>query len=112
MFGRLHVLPVVTAFLAAFPEVSIELMLTDRVAHLLDDHVDVALRIGDLPDSGLIATRLGAVRQVTCASPVYLASRVMPGCSAGSRRPRRNLVRERVISHHLALRIGGGTNSP
>jgi DNA-binding transcriptional LysR family regulator len=79
MFGRLHVLPVVTAFLAAFPEVSIELMLTDRVAHLLDDHVDVALRIGDLPDSGLIATRLGAVRRVTCASPVYLASRVVPG---------------------------------
>lgn len=79
MFGRLHVLPVVIAFLAAFPDVSVELMLTDRVAHLLDDHVDVALRIGDLPDSGLIATRLGAVRRVTCASPAYLASRAMPG---------------------------------
>ena len=78
MFGRLHVLPVVTAFLAAFPQVSIELMLTDRVAHFLDDHVDVALRIGDLPDSGLIATRLGAVRRVTCASPAYLASRAAP----------------------------------
>ena len=78
MFGRLHVLPVVTAFLAAFREVSVELMLTDRVAHFLDDHVDVALRIGDLPDSGLIATRLGAVRRVTCASPAYLASRSGP----------------------------------
>ena len=78
MFGRLHVLPVVTAFLAAFPHVSIELMLTDRVTHFLDDHVDVALRIGDLPDSGLIATRLGAVRRVTCASPAYLASRAAP----------------------------------
>ena len=78
MFGRLHVLPVVTAFLAAFPLVSIELALTDRVAHFLDDHVDVALRIGDLPDSGLIATRLGAVRRVTCASPAYLASRAAP----------------------------------
>ena len=78
MFGRLHVLPVVTAFLAAFPEVSVELMLTDRVAHFLEDHVDIALRIGDLPDSGLIATRLGAVRRVTCASAVYLASRAAP----------------------------------
>ena len=78
MFGRLHVLPVVTAFLTAFPEVSVELMLTDRVTHFLDDQVDVALRIGDLPDSSLIATRLGAVRRVTCASPLYLASRAAP----------------------------------
>ncbi len=78
MFGRLHILPVVTAFLAAFPQVSVELMLTDRVTHFLDDHVDVALRIGELPDSGLIATRLGAMRRVTCASPAYLASRAVP----------------------------------
>jgi DNA-binding transcriptional LysR family regulator len=78
MFGRLHVLPVVTTFLTAFPEVSVELMLTDRVTHFLDDQVDVALRIGDLPDSSLIAARLGAVRRVTCASPVYLASRAAP----------------------------------
>ena len=78
MFGRLHVLPVITAFLGAFPEVSVELMLTDRVTHFLDDQVDVALRIGHLPDSRLIATRLGAVRRVTCASPAYLASRAAP----------------------------------
>ena len=78
MFGRLHVLPVVTAFLAAFRAVSVALMLTDRVTHFLDDQVDVALRIGDLPDSGLIATRLGAVRRVTCASPAYLAPRAVP----------------------------------
>ena len=78
MFGRLHVLPVVTTFLTAFPEVSVELMLTDRVTHFLDDQVDVAVRIGDLPDSSLIATRLGAVRRVTCASPAYLAPRAAP----------------------------------
>jgi DNA-binding transcriptional LysR family regulator len=78
MFGRLHVLPVVTTFLTALPEVSVELMLTDRVTHFLDDLVDVALRIGDLPDSSLIATRLGAVRRVTCASPAYLAPRAAP----------------------------------
>jgi DNA-binding transcriptional LysR family regulator len=65
MFGRLHLLPVVLMFLSAFPEVSVELMLTDRVTHFLDDQVDVALRIGDLPNSSLIATCLGTVRRVT-----------------------------------------------
>ncbi len=78
MFGRLHVLPVVIAFLKACPEVSVDLMLTDRVTHFLDDQVDVALRIANLPDSSLIATRLGTVRRVTCASPAYLASRAAP----------------------------------
>lgn len=78
MFGRLHLLPVVLTFLFAFPEVSVELMLTDRVTHFLDDQVDVALRIGDLPDSSLIATGLGTVRRVTCASPAYFASRPPP----------------------------------
>ncbi|HEX2940885.1 MAG TPA: LysR family transcriptional regulator [Rhodopila sp.] len=79
MFGRLHVLPVVTRFLEAFPEVSVSLVMTDRVAHFLDDQVDVALRIGALPDSGLIATRVGAVRHVVCASPGYLAAHGAPG---------------------------------
>ncbi|WP_256367218.1 LysR family transcriptional regulator [Acidisoma sp. L85] len=78
MFGRLHLLPVVMTFLSAFPEVSIELMLTDRITHFLDDQVDVALRIGDLPDSSLIATRLGTIRRVTCASPAYLVARTPP----------------------------------
>jgi DNA-binding transcriptional LysR family regulator len=89
MFGRLHVLPVVTNFLTAFPEVSVELMLTDRVTHFLDDQVDVALRIGNLPDSSLIATRLGAVRRVTSASPAYLASRAPPA------------VPQELADHHI-----------
>ncbi len=78
MFGRLHVMPVVIDYLSAFPEVSVELMLTDRVTHFLDEQIDVALRIGDLPDSSLIATQLGNVRRVTCASPAYLASHTVP----------------------------------
>jgi DNA-binding transcriptional LysR family regulator len=78
MFGRLHVLPVITRFLDAYPEVAAGLILTDRVAHFLDDQVDVALRIGALPDSSLIAVRLGTVRQVVCASPDYLAARGAP----------------------------------
>jgi len=78
MFGRIHVLPVVTNFLAAYPDVSVGLVLTDRVTHFLDDQVDVALRIGLLPDSSLIATRLGSVRHVICASPDYLATNGIP----------------------------------
>jgi DNA-binding transcriptional LysR family regulator len=78
MFGRLHVLPVVTRFLAAYPDVAVGLALTDRVAHLLDDQIDVAIRIGALPDSSLISTRLGSVRRVVCASPEYLAANGAP----------------------------------
>lgn len=78
MFGRMHVLPVVTSFLAAYPDVSVGLVLTDKVTHFLDDQIDVALRIGDLPDSELVAVRLGAVRRVICASPSYLSTRGTP----------------------------------
>jgi len=78
MFGRLHVLPVVSSFLAAYPDVSVGLELTDRVTHFLDDQVDVALRVGNLPDSSLIAVGLGAIRRVVCASPTYLSTRGIP----------------------------------
>lgn len=78
MFGRLHVLPVIAQFLSAFPEVSIELVLTDRVTHFMDDQVDVALRVGLLPDSNLIATRLGTIRRIVCASPAYLSTNGTP----------------------------------
>jgi DNA-binding transcriptional LysR family regulator len=78
MFGRLNVLPVVTRFLEAFPDVSVGLVMTDRVTHFLEDQVDVALRIGPLADSSLIATRLGTVRHVVCASPDYLATHGAP----------------------------------
>ena len=78
VFGRLHVLPAVTRFLNAYPKVAVGLVLTDRVTHFPDDQVDVALRIGALPDSSLIATRLGTVRHVVCASPHYLATNGIP----------------------------------
>lgn len=78
VFGRLHVLPVVTAFLRSYPDVDVRLMLADRLLHLQDDHVDLAVRIGAMPDSSLMAVRLGAVRQVVCASPDYLAAHGAP----------------------------------
>lgn len=78
VFGRLHVLPVVTAFLAANPLIDVRLSLNDRFLHLLDDHVDATVRIGDLPDSALVARGLGTIRRVVCASPDYLAAQGRP----------------------------------
>jgi len=78
MFGRLHVEPVVLAFLKAYPDIDARLVLADHVVNLVEDQVDVAIRIGALPDSAMVATRLGAVRWVTCASPDYLAARGTP----------------------------------
>jgi len=77
-FGRLHVVPVVAEFLAHYPEIGVNLMLTDRVVHLMDEHADAAIRIGDLPDSTLMATGVGTVRRVVCASPAYLAVHGVP----------------------------------
>ena len=78
VFGRLHVLPAVTAFLAAFPDIDVQLVLADRNADLIGDRIDVAVRIGSLHDSSMMALRVGAVRQVVCASPDFLRSRGMP----------------------------------
>jgi DNA-binding transcriptional LysR family regulator len=72
MFGRLHVLPVVAEFLAAFPEIRVRLHLGDRNVDLIDDHVDMAVRIGRLPDSSMVATPIGDMRTVTCANRVIL----------------------------------------
>jgi DNA-binding transcriptional LysR family regulator len=78
VFGRLHVLPITTKFLRTFPRVTIRLLLLDRVVELLEEGLDVAVRIGALPDSSLIATQVGTIRHVTCASPAYLAERGVP----------------------------------
>ena len=78
VFGRLHLLPVVTAFLGVHPDINVRLTLADRVFDLVDEHVDVALRIGDLPDSTLRAVRVGDVRPLTCASPDYIDQRGAP----------------------------------
>jgi DNA-binding transcriptional LysR family regulator len=71
-FGRLHLQPVALEFLAAYPDINLRLVLVDRVVDLVEDHVDVALRIADLADSSLVARPLGHVRMVVTASPAYL----------------------------------------
>jgi DNA-binding transcriptional LysR family regulator len=78
LFGRLHVLPIVVEFLAKFPRVAARMLLVDRVVDLIEEGLDVSVRIGALPDSSLLATRVGAISQVACASPAYLAERGVP----------------------------------
>ncbi len=77
-FGRLHLLPVITEFLTQWPEIDVRLVLADRNLHLIDDHVDIAVRIGALADSALVSTRVGAVRRVVCGSPAYFAAHGAP----------------------------------
>lgn len=77
-FGRLHLQPILVEFLAKFPEVDVQLSLQDRPVNLLEENVDVAIRIGALADSSLIAVRVGEIHRVVCASPAYLRSRGTP----------------------------------
>jgi DNA-binding transcriptional LysR family regulator len=77
-FGRLHVSSVVTAYLKRHREVSAELRLEDRVINLVEEGVDLAVRIGQLPDSSLVARHVGDMRRIMVASPGYLKSRGEP----------------------------------
>jgi DNA-binding transcriptional LysR family regulator len=78
VFGRYHLLPIVTEFLKVYPEIDLRLMLVDHVVNLIDYRVDLAVRIGVLPDSNLLTTRVGYIRKVTCASPDYLSQKGTP----------------------------------
>lgn len=78
VFGRLHVVPVIVDFLKAYPDVSVNLTLNDRIVSFDEDHVDIAVRIGALPHSSLVAIRLGEVSRIVCASPDYLEQKVIP----------------------------------
>jgi DNA-binding transcriptional LysR family regulator len=78
LFGQLHVAPLVCAFLERHPRLDARLLLLDRVVSLADEGVDLALRIGALPDSALRTRPLGQVRALTCASPGYLARAGVP----------------------------------
>ena len=91
MFGRRHVAPVAIDFLARHPEITLRTLLVDRVVDLIDEGIDVAVRIAHLPDSSLNATRVGAVRRVVCGAPAYLAEHGTP------ERPV-DLLRHRIIT--------------
>ncbi len=77
-FGRLHVAPAIVSFLERYPLMEVELHVSDQYVDLAERRVDVAIRIGALPDSDLLSTRLAPMRLVACASPAYLARRGRP----------------------------------
>ena len=78
VLGRTHLLPIVVEFLRAFPNIRMRLLLTDRYVDLVEEHVDLAVRVGELADSSTIGTRVGSIRFVLCASPAYLKKRGTP----------------------------------
>lgn len=78
MFGRLHVVPIVAGFLAHYPLIDVRLLLTDAVVQLVDERIDLAVRLGPLADSSLVARQVGVMRTVVCASPGFFAAHGAP----------------------------------
>jgi DNA-binding transcriptional LysR family regulator len=98
-FGRLHVSPIMSAYLMRYPEVAGELRLADRMINLVEDGVDLAVRIGHLADSSLVARHVGEMRRIVVASPGYLKQRGEPGTPA-------------AIASHETIQFGAMTASP
>jgi DNA-binding transcriptional LysR family regulator len=98
-FGRLHVSPLMSAYLKRYPEVSCELRLSDQVINLVEDGVDLAVRIGHLADSTLVARRVGEMRRIVVASSGYLKARGEPKAPAS-------------IAAHDTIQFGALTAAP
>ncbi|WP_159005518.1 LysR family transcriptional regulator [Bradyrhizobium sp. S69] len=98
-FGRLHVSPLMSDYLARYPEVTAELRLTDRMVNLVEDGVDLAVRIGHLPDSTLVARHVGEMRRMVVASDGYLAQRGEPDTPE-------------AIATHDTIQFGAATAAP
>jgi DNA-binding transcriptional LysR family regulator len=78
MFGRMYVAPILLDFLARYPEVTARMLLADRVVDLMEENLEVAIRIAHLEDSSLTAVRVGEVRRVICAAPAFLKKHGRP----------------------------------
>jgi DNA-binding transcriptional LysR family regulator len=78
LFGRMHIMPIAEALGATYPDLALRLTFVDRITHLVEEGFDLAVRIGTLPDSALVAIKVGAVRRVLVASPEYLRTAGIP----------------------------------
>ena len=78
MFGRIYVAPIVFGFLARYPRVTVRLLLVDRIVHLIEEGIDIGVRIAHLGDSELSAVRVGSVRRMVCGSPAYFKAHGTP----------------------------------
>lgn len=108
VFGRRNVTPVVTSFLAAHPETVVELVLSDRNLDMIDEQLDVAVRIGDLADSSLVARKVGEVRPLTVAAPDYLARAGTPQSPADLRHHQVVMATGRTQLREWRYRGAGG----
>ncbi|KSV82239.1 LysR substrate-binding domain-containing protein [Ensifer sp. ENS01] len=77
-FGARYIMPIALGYMERHPEVSLNLLSLDRTVHLVEEQVDIAIRLGDLADSSLYAVKAGEFRLLTCASPAYLERRGVP----------------------------------
>ena len=109
-FGRTHLLPAVVEFLRAYPQIGVRLRLADQLLNLLEEGIDVALRIGPLHDSSLVAMPVGSVRIVTCASPAYFAARGKP--RAPAELARHDCITFEGIASPRAWTFAGGEARP
>ena len=78
LFGKMYVMPVITAYQSTFDQTTVSALFVDRLVNLIDEGLDVGIRIGALPDSSLRAIRVGQARRVVCASPAYLEQHGAP----------------------------------
>ncbi len=108
-FGQLHIAPAIAGFLGTYTKVRVDLLLLDRNIDLVEEGIDLALRIGRLADSSMIATRVGEVRRVVCASPALLAQTGVPkDASSMSNLP---CIRQQNISHGTAWQFRRGSRN-
>lgn len=91
LFGRMFILPGIVEYLQRYPEMAVSALFVDRVVNLLEEGLDVGVRIGELPDSSMKAIRVGAVRRVLCAAPEYLKKHGTPSKPA-------NLAQHSIIA--------------
>lgn len=105
LFGKSFVMPCIIQFLNEYPEVEVSAYFMDRVANLVDEGMDIAVRIGHLPDSSLKALRVGQVRRVLCVSPEYLAKHGAPRHPADLQR--HAIIAASGISPRLEWKFGG-----
>lgn len=85
LFGQMYVLPIVIGYLKAYPGMRARTLFIDRPINMVEDGVDVAVRIGHLPDSGFTAVKVGAVRHVICGAPEYFEQHGVPATPADLR---------------------------
>ena len=98
-FGRAHIVPAVSDFCRQFPDVEVQMRLTDRPLNLIEEGFDVAVRFGDLPDARLTARRIASNRRLLCASPRYLEIHGEPRAPGDLQRHRCIVVRENDVAY-------------